>query len=203
MISFLCGVGTGRPFGRLDRADLGAALLSEVAAVDDSSFGDAGGLVTRSIAGIREICVRLRAYAAHLVLEDPAASTEGIDQVVDLMGRNRAHEGLRHDCTQGPGYVASTLEQTWEERALGPFGAGQLDIADWRKPLGSVPIALGGAEVAAFRLHRQGCLRLDELLKDPLDAAADGVGRLAGLEHDEQVGQVWVYEGRLRDCSGE
>lgn len=61
-----------------------------------------------------------------------------------------------------------------------------------------VAVALGGAGLAALVAPRAdvgGRLGFDELLENPPQAGADGVGHLARLERSEQLGQVRIGEG--------
>jgi hypothetical protein len=67
--------------------------------------------------------------------------------------------------------------------------------------LRAVPVALrrAGLDALAGRCSDSGGqLRLDQFLKYPGEARADGVGHLAGLDSGEQGGQVMIGEGHRR-----
>ena len=67
--------------------------------------------------------------------------------------------------------------------------------------LATVAVALGSAGVVALMgrgADGGGGLGFDELLEDPLQRGADGVGHLACLEGGEQFGKVRLGEGHRR-----
>jgi len=152
-----------------------------------------------AVAELLELGVEAGADPAHLALGDPRAHPQRLDQVVDLAGRHPVDIGLHDHGEQSPVDAAAPLQKAGEERALPQLGDGQLHVAGWRRQQPrAVAVALSGAALAAFvalGADPGTGLGLDELLQYPLQAGADGVGHLAGLESGEQFGQVMIGEG--------
>jgi hypothetical protein len=99
------------------------------------------------------------------------------------------HVGLHDHGEQGPVDAPAPLEEGGEEAAGSQLGDPQLDVpGGGRQDPGPVAVALGAAAlgplVGAGADHRRG-LGFDQLLEDPLQARANGVGQLAGLQRGE------------------
>jgi hypothetical protein len=149
-----------------------------------------------------QVTVELGADPRHLALADPGTHAEGSDEVVDLASRDAVHVGLHHHREQRPVDPPPPLQQRREEAPFAEPGDLQFQIPCLgRQQARTVPIALRGARVGPFvrcRANEGRGLGLDQLLKDPLQRHADGVGHLARLERGEQVGQVRLGEGHRR-----
>src|SRR5918994_863279 len=149
-----------------------------------------------------EGAVELGADPRDLALADAGADPEGLHQVIDLAGAHTVDVGLHHHREQGPVDPPAPLQQRREARPSAQLRDLQLDITSrCRQQPRTVTIALGRAAVGPLvrvGADHQGGFGLDQLLENPLQRRADGVGHLAGLQRGEQVGQVRLGEGHRR-----
>jgi 2-phosphosulfolactate phosphatase len=150
----------------------------------------------RSAAELLQVAIELGADPGNFASRDAAGDTERLDQIVDLARGHAVHVALRDHGEQRPVDPPLPLEQRREGRPLAQLGDRQLNVArlGGEQP-GSVLVALSRARLGALvgcGADERGRLRLDELLEDSLQARADLVGHLAGLERSEKFGQVRI-----------
>ena len=151
-----------------------------------------GDLGQGPVAECADLLVEVRADPGDLGLGDPGVSTQCLDQVIDLAGRDAVQVGLHHHREQRLVDPAPALEQRGEERPAAELGDPQLQISRGRgQGPWSASVALSGPLIGAFpgpSTNHAGQLGVDQRLVDRLGRSADPVlntGRLHGFEHLE------------------
>ena len=143
--------------------------------------------------------VEVGADPRHLRLGDPGVRAEGLDQVVDLAGRDAVQVGLHHHGEQRLVDPAAALEQRREERAGAQFWDPQLQVTRRRgQDPGAVPVSLRGPFVGALvrgGADRVGELRLDQGLVDRLHRSADTIADISDLERIQDFEQGRLVQG--------
>ncbi len=160
-------------------------------------------MVQRAASGGVQVGVELLADPRYLGLRDARGNPESGDEVVNLADRHTMDPGLHHHCVEGPVDPPTPLQQRREERPGPQLRDLQLQVTGLGcEQAWAVPVALRGALITSFEAAGAdllGGLRLDQLLHDPPQARADGVGPLSGAERVEEVGQVKLLMGHWRD----
>lgn len=146
-----------------------------------------------AVTELGDLCVQTGADPGHLRLRDPCVSTECLDQVVDLSGRDAVDVGLHHDSEQRLIDPAPALEQGWEERPLPQLRNLQRQIPSGRRQrAGTRAVPQRGSIDVPFeraRANERGRLPLDQLLIEHLRRRPDPVGDIGELQLGEEVEQ--------------
>ena len=156
---------------------------------EDVGVGDLG---QRPVPERPDLLVEVRADPRDLGLADPGVGAQGLDQVVDLPGRDPVQVGLHDHREQRLVDPPPALQQGREERPGPQLGDPQLQITGGRgqRPRPG-PVALRGPLLGAFPgagADHRGQLGVDQRLVDRLGRGADPVlntGGLHGFEHLE------------------
>ena len=140
-----------------------------------------------------DFTIQIRANTGHFGLGDAGVGAEGLDQVVDLPGRDAVEVSLHYDGEQGLVHAAAPLEQGGEERPLAQLGDLQIQVPGGRRQdARSGAVALSGAVLGAFETAGadEGCgLCVDEFLVERFCRDADAIGDMGELEFREEVKQ--------------
>lgn len=151
-----------------------------------------------------DLQVGIGADPGDLGLGDPGVSTQRLDQVVDLPGRDPVQISLHHDREQCLVDPAPSFQQRREERSPTQLWDPELQVPGRRRQsprMGSVTLrgAVAGAFVLPGADHRRG-LGVDQLLVERLGDRTDPVRDVGELQLGQQVNQGRLVKSHRALC---